>query len=548
METLRLLDNIPESEKTPLVNWLLEIIKQQDAVIQSLQKQLLESQKQNATLQERVHTLEKELRQIKKLKEKPTIKPSTLNKDPKVNENNDTKRPGSKKHSKKSITINEVRDIEPDNIPADAVLVRTREFDVQDIIFQNYNIRFNIKEYRLPDGTIISGKLPEKYDGHFGPSLKTFILYQHYSCGVPQHLIFEQMREWCVDISEGQINRILTEKGDAFHTESENVLQAGMQSCGYLHTDDTGARHAGKNASCNVIGNDLFTYFYTSDSKSRENFLKILRGSSGDYLLNEDARRYLEDSAIKDQTFLAKIPFSDSLVFDTESKLGEYLAELGIKNKLVLKNIKESAIFACAVREGLRSNMVLLSDGAPQFNILIHALCWVHAERLLRKLPTANEEQVANIERIRREIWEYYQELKQYKNRPMFNQVADLEQRFDAIFSSRFTEFPALDEALIRLQESKSQLLLVLRCPIVPLHNNGAEGDIREYVTRRKRSGGTRSNNGRKTLDSLLGLKKTCRKMGISFWEYLSDRLHKAKKILPLDDILRSRTEGATII
>ena len=191
--------------------------------------------------------------------------------------------------------------------------------------------------------------------------------------------------------------------------------------------------------------------------------------------------------------------------------------------------------------------MVLLSDGAPQFKILCHALCWIHAERLLRKLASENEEQVANVEKVRGLIWDYYQKLKSYKENPELASVTELEKEFDEIFSMRFEGHKALNEALNRLQESRSQLLLVLSHPFVPLHNNGAEGDIREYVTRRKRSGGTRSEAGKKTLDTMLGLKKTCRKMGISFWAYLSDRLHNAKKILSLDKLLKDKLESVIV-
>jgi DNA-binding protein H-NS len=205
MDIKQQLTNIPESKKTPLVKWLLEIVKQQDDYIQFLQKQ-------NTELRERVSNLEKELRQIKKLKEKPIIKPSKLNENDKDKDNEGGKRPGSNKHSKKDIIIHEERSLEPDNLPTGAVFVREREFDVQEIVFGNHNIRFKIREFRLPDGTIVSGKLPQEFDSHFGPTMQTFINYQHYQCGVPQNLILEQMRELNVDISEGQINRILTKK------------------------------------------------------------------------------------------------------------------------------------------------------------------------------------------------------------------------------------------------------------------------------------------------------------------------------------------------
>jgi len=44
-----------------------------------------------------------------------------------------------------------------------------------------------------------------------------------------------------------------------------------------------------------------------------------------------------------------------------------------------------------------------------------------------------------------------------------------------------------------------------------------SENDIRAMVTRRKLSGGTRSEAGKQARDTFLGLMKTCRKLGFSF-------------------------------
>ena len=68
---------------------------------------------------------------------------------------------------------------------------------------------------------------------------------------------------------------------------------------------------------------------------------------------------------------------------------------------------------------------------------------------------------------------------------------------FDDIFTQT-TSSAVLNLALKRIYNNKSELLLVLERPDIPLHNNGAENTIREYVKRRKISGGTRSDTGRR--------------------------------------------------
>ena len=90
--------------------------------------------------------------------------------------------------------------------------------------------------------------------------------------------------------------------------------------------------------------------------------------------------------------------------------------------------------------------------------------------------------------------------------------------RFDRIFRRR-TGFVMLDRLLERPHANKAELLQVLDHPEIPLHTNGSENDIRAQVTRRKVSGGTRSDAGRDCRDAFLGLAKTCAKLGLSFWD-----------------------------
>ena len=98
--------------------------------------------------------------------------------------------------------------------------------------------------------------------------------------------------------------------------------------------------------------------------------------------------------------------------------------------------------------------------------------------------------------------------------------------------------------ALHRIAKNKTELLLVLDRPDIPLHNNLSESDIREYVKKRKISGSTRSNNGRRCRDTFTSLKKTCRKLEVSFWDYLNDRISNTGEIPPLADIIRAKAQS----
>jgi hypothetical protein len=181
------------------------------------------------------------------------------------------------------------------------------------------------------------------------------------------------------------------------------------------------------------------------------------------------------------------------------------------------------------------------SDGAGQFDVGEHALCWVHGERLVHKLDAFTADRQAAKEAIRDRIWKLYADLKAYARAPAPETKTELGQRFDAIFTSK-TGFVMLDRQLKRLLALKADLLTVLDRPDVPLHTNGSESDIRTHVTRRKVSGGTRSDAGRDCRDAFLGLMKTCAKHAIRFWDYLGARLgvNGAASVPLLPDLIRS--------
>ncbi len=119
--------------------------------------------------------------------------------------------------------------------------------------------------------------------------------------------------------------------------------------------------------------------------------------------------------------------------------------------------------------------------------------------------------------------------MKEYQKNPTERLKSHILLEFDRIFGKTTTS-PQLNEALKAIYNKKSEYLKVLEYPTVPLHNNGSERDIREYVIKRKISGGTRSNKGRDARDTYTSLDKTCKKLGISFYEYLLDRITGKKR------------------
>ncbi|KAB0564191.1 transposase [Brucella anthropi] len=314
---------------------------------------------------------------------------------------------------------------------------------------------------------------------------------------------------------------------DGFVAEDAAVLHAGLVSEAYVTVDDTGARHARDNFYTTHIGGEHFTVFRTTKAKSRLNFLSLLRGNYQDYVLNDAASDYLKTRHGVDPTVIARLQTRTPQRFCNQVPFLEHLAQKGVDifDKDMVRAVAEAGIWGSVRHHGLLGNAVIISDDAGQFRVGNHALCWVHAERLLQKLMPATPQHVRWVENIRDLIWSFYKALKAFRQKsPSPGSISAFRQRFDRIFSIR-TGCMELDKLLARLLRRKEELLKVLERPEIPLHTNASENDLRSCVTKRKISGGTMSNDGRIARDTMLGLMKTCKKLRLSFWHYLGDRL-----------------------
>ncbi|MDA2924915.1 transposase [Acidobacteria bacterium AH-259-L09] len=517
--------DIPEEERTPLTVALLEIIHLQEKQIQALKD---------------------EIARLKGQKPKPKIKPSMLEKSSGSKKENKAKekRPGSAKRSKTSeLKIHETVVVRPDNLPVGSKFKDYQDFTVQDIVFRPHNTVYRLERWQTSQGDYVVGKLPEGIAaGHFGQTLVSYILYQYYHAHVTQPLILEQLWELGVDISTGQVNRLITEGKERFHAEKDEILRVGLEISGYVNVDDTGARHEGNNGYCTHIGNELFAWFQSTGSKSRINFLRLLRAGNSDYVLNSDALDYMRAQKLP-RAQLERLAANKKRSLASERSWKAVLRALNFTDERHIRIATEGALLGSVLEHGLNPELVIVSDDAGQFDVLRHALCWVHAERIVNKLVGFNEKQRQAVKEIRTWIWDLYADLKTYKQAPNDETKAELEARFDEIFGTKSC-FVSLNLTLQRIRQNKSELLLVLERPDIPLHNNLSERDIREYVKKRKISGSTRSALGRRCRDSFTSLKKTCRKLGISFWEYLKDRVSGKNTIPPLTDLMRQRARN----
>lgn len=517
---------VPPAEQTPVVLALLGAIGRLE--------------RENAELRE-------EIQRLKGTTQRPRIQPSRLLQPPVTPPSPPGKRPGSAKRSKtKRLKIDQTVFLRPDQLPPDAKLEGYRDFVVQDLIVKKHVTRYRRAAYRLPDGSLRVAALPPGLTSHFGLGLRHHVLLQTHQNHVTQGRLWEELQEWGIDISVGQIAGILLEGHDAFHAEKDELLPTARQVSNHLHCDDTSARHCGRPAVCTHIGNELFASFTTTDSKSRLNFLRLLCQPEERYRWCEEAQQSLEWLGAGKKLRERMAGQGD------DSWLGREAWEWQLDRWNLTKPdhrtlVSEAALCGTLLTEPWYAELGLMSDDAPQFKVFgfIHGLCWVHGERKIDRLIPLTAVHRRAKERAQEAFWKIYERLKQYRTQPTPAKRRSIEQRFTNLCLAK-TGYPDLNDALLLLYAKRDEFLAVLEYPHLPLHNNLAENDIREYARIRKISAGTRSDLGRRCRDTFLSLKKTCRKLKVSFCQYLQDRLSGAGLIPRLSELMRTTAATPT--
>jgi hypothetical protein len=448
-----------------------------------------------AQLEAKVAALTEEIARLKRLKGRPTLKPSGMEKgtDTPPAPSGGTGRPKRRdpQPPKSARLIVDEDRVVPLSPEPGWRFKGFKFYTVQDLVVETRVVRYWRPCYRTPEGRLVIAPLPPGVTGHFGANLVRFLLSQHYQCRVTMPLLHQQLQDVGILSSTGQISNLLTKGHEAFHTEKAAVKQAGLETARWISVDDTGARHLGINGVTTQVGDDRFTSFDTVASKSRLMFLMTLRGAFQDYVINPAALLYLHEQDAP-EALIDRLIEPDDRVFADEDVWTDHLIALGITGTKAVRLASEAALAGSLDHHGLLQDAVIVSDGAGQFDVLRHGLCWIHAERLIHRLVTATEEQRAAVALVRHLIWWFYRDLKLYRTDPSTRARASLKARFDRLFT-RTTGFAELDELLARLQVRKAELLVTLERPEVPLNTNSSEQDVRDPVTIRKISGGTRA-------------------------------------------------------
>lgn len=458
-----------------------------------------------------------------------------------------SKMKSKEKLSKIKIDFTEVCKVDPLILPEDAEFKGYQTVVVQEISINTKNTAYKKEIYYSPSQhqTFI-GKLPKGIEGEFGSGLKSLIITLKHASNMSEPKIHEFLENVGINISPATISRILTKNNDVFHCEKADIFKAGLSSTVYQQIDDTGAKVNGNNHYAQILCNPFYTAYFTIPSKDRLSILDLLQGGKPRvYLFNEEAFTLMESFRLPGK-MISKIQNAVLNTMLDEKQMQQLMGEIFFhpnKGKIYRTRIMEAAAIAAYHNQTeFPIVQVLLSDDAPQFKQLTgeQALCWVHDGRNYKKLEPIVPMYKKELENFRSRYWDYYRKLLLFKECPTQEKAEKLTDDFDVLFSTK-TNYQTLNDRIEKTKEKKFELLLVLKYPELPLHNNDAELGARAQVRKRDVSLHTITEEGTKASDSFSTIVQTAKKLGVSVYDYFNDRVSKSFKMPSLAEMIRTK-------
>ena len=509
---------------------------------------------ENRELREENQRLRDANNRLKGEQSKPKIRPSkkrTVGEQANYSSERERYKPKPRKKASKAARIEvkreEVVPVDPAQLPTDAEFKGYEDVVIQDLKIETDNVRFRKEKYYSPSKQrSYVAELPAGYEGQFGPRLKAMTIVLYYAINTSEAKIREFFEHVGIVISAGQVSNLLVKGKDEFHAEKETLVIAGLQSGPWQHIDDTGARVNGVNEHTHVIGNPLYTAYVTHASKDRLAVLEALCNG-------HDVPFRLDDMTY---TWLAQVNLPPSVIDEVQqwpqeqnldrqtmmNLLAERLPSLGEQSRRNLLNA--AAVSAYHTQQEFPVVKLLVCDDAEQFKRVTEevALCWVHDGRHYKKLAPEVAHNRQKLDDFMKRYWEYYDELLAYQHQPSPQEAERLSQAFDTLFSE-VTGYYWLDKRIAMTRAKKEGLLMVLKHPEIPLHNNPAEIEVRRRARKRDVSFGPRTQDGKHAWDTFMSLAATAKKLGISFYQYVHDRVTRAHRIPSLAELIAQQAE-----
>ena len=537
-----ILPHIPqELQSTQWIHQLVALLQEQTSRIQEQTQQIQKQTEEIAALKKTVQEQQDEINRLKKMPKRPKFRsgggPKSRSGKPNGGQDKSSSNNGvMPKKIKEEITIPAT------DVPQGSRFKGYQEYALQEFEIIPKDIIYRLEVWQAPDGTVIRANLPKEVQGsHFGYQLR-ILLHSLYVLGMTEPGLFEFLKAFGIEISEGQVHNILMSESAAYGRASEEILTAGLEEASYIRVDDTGAKHQHKNNYCTHIGGEYFAYYKTTSSKSRENFLKILLQGKEGYVINEAFIWHLFQLGVEDDL----LNYFEEYIgrrYGSRKGLHRLLNQLGIGNKKLRQQCIEAGLVGFINETILKPGQVLLSDRARQFAIFNHAGCWVHMERPLRKLKVSTSEAEKELENIRKSIWILYDKVKKAASTQTGKE--EVHELYDQLVGMRSIS-PGINEVIASFAKYREEMLKALDHPGLPLHNNDSERDIRGVAKRRNISGSTKSEEGKAFRDGLMTIKQTCARLGLSFIGYLKGWFQRDP--VDLAGIVRARYQSEAFV
>jgi hypothetical protein len=507
---------------------------------------------ESQALREEVQRLRDEINRLKGEQGKPHIKPNRQKREPSDHSSEQERRKPKKRRKRRKldkvkIDRTEELDVEPERLPADAKFKDYEEVTVQDLSICTDNVLFRKRKYySASEGKTYLAELPPGYEGEFGPGIKSLAIVMHFGMQTTEPKIRDFFGHFGIQISSGQLSNLLIKDKEPFHAEKDAIYEAGVHSSPWQHIDDTSARVKGQNQHCHIVCNPLYSAYFTTEKKDRLTVIDVLWNTDERrFLLNDEAFELLRSLRVSARVIgqLNALPHEQELGEDEfASLLKQHLPNLGVQQRKWI--LDATAIAAYQAQTEFPVVKLLICDDAPQFKLVTDELflCWIHEGRHYKKLIPHVAYHRQLLDDFRKHFWDFYDQLHIYREHPTAADRVRLTNEFDKLFST-VTGYEALDERIAKTKAKKESLLLVLEYPEIPLHNNSAELAARKRVRRRKISFGTRSEDGTKAWDTFATLEATAKKLDVSFYEYIYDRVSSAYKMPSLADLISACAE-----
>ena len=504
-------------------------------------------------LQAEVQRLRDEINHLKGEQGKPDIKPNRRGKQPGPGTDHSSeaerRKPQAWHKASKQAQIRvdrvEVLPVDPAQLPADAEFKGYEDSIVQDVLIHTDNVLFHKEKYYSPSARrTYLAELPPGYRGQFGPGIQALALVQYFACNMAEPKILEFFANVGIHLSAGELSNWLIKDWPDLHAEKAAIYAAGLGSSPWHHLDDTATRVNGQNEHCHVVCNPLYTAYFTTAHKDRLTIVDVLRNlGARTFRVNAETIDLLRIFGLAQCTVrsVQGLPQDqDWTEAEFTALLDARLPSLGPQPRARI--LEAAAVAAYHAQMEYPVVKLLLCDDAPQFNWVTEqlALCWIHEGRHYKKLTPSSAPFRSALAEFTQQFWQYYDELLTYRQQPSADEKARLATKFDTLFAT-VTGYRVLDERIEKTQLKKASLLLVLDHPEIPLHNNPAELGARQRVRKRDVSFGPRTADGAKAWDTFMTLTATAKKLGVSIYHYIQDRVSGAFELPDLADIITQR-------